>query len=114
MQNEQFWHFFCRTPDTPANDTPALIKGAMAALRYAFKHGFTYQAAGVHAMDLLSEGSKKQKQMFADEPAKLIVKTNCTPKSESLKRAIDLLKLHGSRPVGSAVTSYACLMFYTT
>ena len=24
------------------------------------------------------------------------------------------LKLHGSRPVGSAVTSYACLMFYTT
>ena len=25
-----------------------------------------------------------------------------------------LLKLHGSRPVGSAVTSYACLMFYTT
>ena len=30
------------------------------------------------------------------------------------ERLLTDLKLHGSRPVGSAVTSYACLMFYTT
>ena len=31
-----------------------------------------------------------------------------------LAKSTKNLKLHGSRPVGSAVTSYACLMFYTT
>ena len=75
----------------PTSDTTALIKGALAGLRYAFKPGFTYQAAGVCAMDLTQEGAKKQKQMFADQPAPMIVVANNTHKNIALGKAIDKL-----------------------
>ena len=86
--------------DTSTNDTSTLIKGELAALRYAFKPGLTYQAAGVCEMDLTQEGAKKQKQMFSDYPAPMTITTNNTKKSIALTVAIDKLnRLNGKDTV---------------
>lgn len=85
---------------TPTNDTSALIKGALTALSSAFKLGVNYHASGVGAMNLTQEGANKQKQMFNDHPAPLIVAANHTQKNTALNAAIDKLnQLNGKDTV---------------
>ncbi|MES2608428.1 MAG: DUF4113 domain-containing protein [Pseudomonadota bacterium] len=86
--------------DTYTNNTSVLIKGALAALRHAFRPGFTYHAAGVGAWDLTQEGAKKQKQMLSDHPTPMIITTNNTQKNIALNVAIDKLnQLNGKDTV---------------
>lgn len=76
--------------DTPTNDTSTLIKGALHALRQAFQPGHIYQSAGIHALDLVSEGTFKQKSLFI--PPKKESKTSTH--SKKLNQAIDSLNQH--------------------
>lgn len=73
--------------DTPTNDTATLIKGALHALRQGFQPGKIYQSAGIHALDLIAEGTIKQKQLFNSSPT--TSKNNA--QSKKLNKAIDLL-----------------------
>ena len=56
--------------DEPTNDTTVLIKGAMMALRHAFKAGYVYQKAGIYAHDLVSKTAPKQKILFQTTSAR--------------------------------------------
>ena len=78
--------------DTPTNDTSILIKGALHALRVAFQPGHIYQSAGIHALDLISDGTLHQKKLFV--PPQKTSKT--TEQSKKLNQAIDTLnQRHG-------------------
>lgn len=74
--------------ETPTNDTQTLIIGAMQALRQAYQPGHSFQSAGIHAMDLLPEGSASQKQLFTNQSAQQIITPNNTLRSIALKQAI--------------------------
>ena len=78
--------------DTPTNDTATLIKGALHALRQAFQSGHLYQSAGIHALDLIAEGTFKQKSLFS-----LPKKTSeTTGQTKKLNQAIDMInQRHG-------------------
>ncbi len=77
----------------PTNDTATLIKAAMQALSQAYRKGYEYTAAGVHAMDLTKENSSKQTKLFTDQqcPSPLVVVANNTQKNIALNAAIDKL-----------------------
>lgn len=76
--------------DNPTNDTATLIKGALHALRQAFQPGYIYQSAGIHALDLIAEGTFKQKCLFSS-PKQL---SEITKQSKKLNQAIDSLNHH--------------------
>ena len=82
--------------DTPTNDTTALISGAINALQHAYKSGHAFQSAGIHAMDLVKEGSSTQKKLFTDQPQLQPFQAKTSPQSIKLIQAIDMLnQRHG-------------------
>ena len=86
--------------DMPTNDTPTLIRGAMQALKQAYISGHEYQAAGVHAFELIKEGAARQKQVLIDQSSTTIVQSNASEGSHHLQSAIDLInKRHGRNTV---------------
>ena len=91
--------------ETPTNDTQTLIKGAIQALQQAYQPGHSFQSAGIHAMDLLPEGSASQKHLFTNQPAQQIITPNNTLRSIALKQAIDAVnQRHGKDTVFWAST----------
>ena len=75
--------------DAPTNDTRALIKGAIQALKQAYQAGHSFQSAGIHAMNLTKEGAVTQKQLFTETSHQKISLTKQQTQSKKLNQAID-------------------------
>jgi len=78
--------------EEPTNDTGLLIKGALHALRQAFKDGLVYQKAGIHAHGLIPHTPLKQKKLFEEEsdPPRT-VKSGASIEKHRLNASIDTL-----------------------
>ncbi len=86
--------------DIPTNDTPTLISGAMNALQHAYQPGHAFQSAGIHATDLVKEGSTTQKQLFTGQPNLQIFGAKTSIHSITLNQAIDAVnQRHGKDTV---------------
>lgn len=86
--------------DTPTNDTTALIRGATQALQHAYQSGHAYQSAGIHAMDLIKEGTSAQKKLFTNQPQLQLFQAKTSPQSIKLNQAIDMVnQRHGKDTV---------------
>jgi DNA polymerase V len=75
--------------DVPTNNTSTLISGALSALRHAYQSGHAFQSAGIHALDLIKEGSTTQKKLFTDQPKHQLFRAKSSPQSIKLIKAID-------------------------
>ena len=78
--------------ENPTNDTGLLIKEALQALRQAFKEGFVYQKAGIHAHGLIPQDSMKQKRLFEGESNyPMSIKSGISSEKQRLNTSIDTL-----------------------
>jgi DNA polymerase V len=75
--------------EEPTNDTALLIKGALQALRQAFKEGFIYQKAGIHAHGLVPQNSMKQKKLFENDDDRTSIKKCISSEKQHLNASID-------------------------
>ncbi len=79
---------------------PSLNNKPVIVLSWILNNGMNFQSAGIHAMDLIKEGSASQKQLFLNQPQLQLFRSNTSPQSIKLNKAIDAVnQRHGKDTV---------------